>query len=258
MPLKIYLDGSQTDGAVTMLGAVVAEESVWPEVERAWDDALRKHGVPYSHMKELTGRIGPFKGWGQAQVAAFAKELVSTLEGFKDARIRQYGCWVDLKAHRKWARIRHHPSPERLCARILFPTFVQDFPGLIDAIDAWFDQGERFMTHLREDWQNPKIRRSVPVWSLVRTIAPADMRTTPPLQVADLIAWSRNRYAAISPILETRGGIDELSVCAARVLNHGIKGVHKEAGEQAMAESTFPEEGLRRRNLFERARKRHV
>ena len=176
LPLKLYLDGSLTDGVVMTLGSVVADESVWSELEPAWDEVLRKHGVRYSHMKELTGGIEQFTDWTRKQRVAFLGDLVGVLERYGPSdRIRQYACWVDLRAHGKWKRIRNHPSPERLCARVLFPTFIKDYPGIIDTIDVWFDQNERFMTHLRENWDNPKIRKRSPVWGLVRTIGLADM-----------------------------------------------------------------------------------
>ena len=260
MPLKMYLDGSRTNGVVMTLGSVVADESVWLELEPAWDEVLRKHGVRYSHMKELTGGIGQFSGWNATRRESLLQDLVNVLERFGPSdRIRQYACWVDLRAHARWRSVRNHPSPERLCARVLFPTFIADYPGIVDALDVWFDQNEGFMTHLREDWQNPKIRKRAPPWGLVRTMAPADMIALPPLQIADLIAWSRNRFeAVVRPRLGTSDGIDAFSVAAARVLNHGLRGQHREIGEKAMGESTFPEEGLRRLRLFEQARKRHT
>lgn len=247
MPLKMYLDGSGTAGVILTLGAVVADNSVWLEFEPAWDDVLARYGVPYSHMKELTGRRGPFTDWTDTRREQFAAALVATIEGFPlSDRMRQYGCWIDLVAHERWRKARNHPSPHRLCARVLFPTFLDDYPGLIDSIDLRFDQGEPFMTHLREDWDNRKIRRQAPVWGIVRTMAPHDMKTTPALQVADLIAWSRTRYeTAVRPKLG-QDGLDVFSVLAARVLNHGLRGIHREIGEKAMAESTFAEEGLRR------------
>jgi hypothetical protein len=210
-------------------------------------------------MKELSGGINQFAGWSRVQRESFLQELVNVLERFGPSdRIRQYACWVDLRAHARWRRVRNHPSPERLCARILFPTFASDYPGIIDAIDVCFDQNERFMTHLREDWENPKIRKQAPLWGVVRTIGAADMSKVPALQVADLIAWSRNRFeASVRPQLGNGHGVDAFSVGAARVLNHGLRGKHREVGEQAMAEGTFGEEGLRRLRIFEQARKRH-
>jgi hypothetical protein len=260
MPLKMYLDGSMTDGVVMTLGSVVADEGLWSELEPAWGEVLNRHRVGYSHMKELSGGVGPFAGWNAVQRESFVYDLVAVLERFGPSdRIRQYACWVDLRAHAKWHRVRNHPSPERLCARILFPTFVHDYPGIIDAVEVWFDQGERFMTHLREDWQNPKVRKRAPVWALVRTVEAGDMSKMPALQVADLIAWSRNRFeVSVRPVLGSQHGIDAFSVAAGRVLNHGLGGQHREVGETAMAESTFGEEGLRRLRLFEQARQKHI
>jgi hypothetical protein len=255
--LKSYFDGSQTGGRSMTLAAVSADESVWSELEPAWDEVLKRNGARYSHMKEAVSLTGAFEGWTAPQRDWFFEELLRVLQGYRDSpRIRRFSCSVDLVAHRRYAAIRRHPLPERLCARIMFPNIIDwyaSFPDrFLDVLDLWFDENEPFMTHIREDWENRHFRRKHPMWMLIRTIAPADMRLTIPLQIADLMAWSRNRIEVRDP-----DRFEPMLAVAFRATNGTLLGTHREVGHKAMAESTFAEEGLRRQRLFDAARRRH-
>ncbi len=147
------------------------------------------------------------------------------------------------------------PAPERLCARIVFGHIWQwytDLPDrVLDVLDMYFDRGEPYLAHIQEDWRTKRIRRQYPAWDLIRTIAPADMRTTIPLQVADMFAWARNR-------LKTGQKRDVAYRFAEAVDRVSLSGLHRDVGEKAMADSVFEESLLRREQMFKSARKRHV
>jgi hypothetical protein len=192
--LKAYFDGSQTDDRSLTLAAIIAEETVWAELAFAWDEVLNFHGVPYSHMTDIAARREPFGDLEIQEREALLNDFQSVLSRYGEhPRIRQFTCSVDLYAHWRFSSVRKHPPPDRLATRILFPTIVKKYPGLIETIDLCFDQNEPFMTHLREDWQNRSLRQATPFLSIVRTIVAADMWKTIPLQVADMFAWARNR-----------------------------------------------------------------
>ena len=67
MALKIFLDGSgQSEDASNQfltLASIMASDDSWSTFEAAWSAALNRHGVPYSHMKELLRGEGPFHDW---------------------------------------------------------------------------------------------------------------------------------------------------------------------------------------------------
>jgi hypothetical protein len=108
-----------------------------------------------------------------------------------------------------------------------------------------FDQNEQFIKHIYEDWQSRKIQRKYPVWNLIRSIRQADMRETIPLQIADVAAWSRNRIESKDP-----NDMGPIACLAYRFTNATLFWEHREVGQKAMAESTFPEEGAARERLF--------
>lgn len=256
MPIKCFFDGSDSSHTkikLLTLAVVVADESVWSQIEPAWENVLKSHNAPFSHMADLYAEQEPFDGWSRGQRLAFVQALCRILEPFKrNPKIRKYTVSVDLNARAKWKKVKNHPSPERLCARIAFHTLLKEFPGIIDVIDMWFDHNEKFMRHLQEDWRNPAIKRKFPTWKIVRTIAEADMRTTIPLQVADMMAWSRNRIEThdSAPRFDEQYNVAEWSLGA-------LAGASARVTERHLARITYPIDGLVRENLFRAARKRH-
>lgn len=210
-------------------------------------------------MKEVLSLKGAFDAWDASRRDWLVEELIGGLGTYRDdRRVRRFTCSVDLAAHDKWQRRRNHPTPERLCARVLFPHAIEwayersDKGVSVDFFEAWFDQGESFIGHVKEDWADRGYRTERPIWNLVRAIDTAEMKATIPLQVADLVAWSRNRIEA-----NTGNEIDKALAWAYRITNGSLSGIHWEIGEKAMRESTFSEEGSRRERLFKEARRRH-
>lgn len=253
MPLRSYYDGSKTTALTMSLACVAADDPIWSKIEAKWEDILERYGIPYVHMKELMPLVGPFQGWTAPRRDALLTEIVEFFREFRpETRINIFTCSIDLVEHRKWASIRKHPAPERLCARMIFPMVMDwyaEFPEtILDVMEVYFDRDEPFMAHIAEDWRTKSIRKQHPAWDLIRTIAPADMRLTPPLQVADMMAWARNR------IESTKAGSDSFLRLAWDITN-SIHGVHREIGEKAMRLSTFSEEGLRRVNAAKRKNK---
>ncbi len=111
-------------------------------------------------------------------------------------------------------------------------------------MELFFDQGEAFMSHIRNDWKNKKERRGSPLWGLIRTIDAVDMRSVPAVQAADMLARARNR---LSP--ETT--IDSLALTSAfEVKDHfgiiaqgifvGADCFHCEIDKDTLATRKFP------------------
>jgi hypothetical protein len=203
-------------------------------------------------MKEAMPLEGEFKGWSPENrdwLIQGLKDLI--LEFNQNPRFRVFTCAVDLEAHARWKHQQQHPSPERLCAKILFPRILDWYAGfpdpIVDGIELFFDRNERFMGHIQTDWNNKKLRKRVPMLELIRTIAPAEMRFTPPIQAADMVAWARNRLAvppdslnpfAIKPILSVG---DNFSLMANQVFEATDKGQHYTLDETQLATRRFRE-----------------
>jgi hypothetical protein len=65
----------------------------------------------------------------------------------------------------------------------------------IGKLEACFDRGEKFMRHVEQDWKS-KYKDRYPGREVVGSIGQTTMVETPPLQIADVVAWGRNRLTA--------------------------------------------------------------
>ena len=249
--LGAYFDGSRTNGHSLTLSAVAADMKLWESLEDQWKYVLKdRGGAPYMHMKEAMPLKESFATWVPSNRDFLLNGLIALLAEFSHKpRFAFFTCTVDLEAHRRLRKIKYIPPPERLCSRIVFPKLLDWYGAfsdpILDVIEVYFDRNEKFIGHIQRDWENKKIRRENPVWDLIRTIAPADMRITPPLQVADMIAWSRNRLAApiaganplvIKPSVTVK---DYFSVLARRIIHGQLPDHNVDVTEQIMATQEY-------------------
>jgi hypothetical protein len=175
-------------------------DAVWSELKLAWNKVRIEHGnLQYIHMTDLMALGGIYQGWSTEQRDDLIDGLLSIFPPFMDhPDLRSFTCRIDLKAHAQWKASRHHPSPERLCARTVFGkslNFFLERPGrlFVDLIDVFFDRGEPFMHHIRSDWESARIHKAFPIFNLIRTIGPVEMQLTPELQMTDMICWGYHR-----------------------------------------------------------------
>jgi hypothetical protein len=107
------------------------------------------------------------------------------------------------------------------------------------------------MRHVYADWCSKRLRRERPAWNLVRTVAPAIMELTVPLQMADVIAWGRNRLGAGSTW--QRDGVDMYAYAVRACAS--LSGFHTPIGEDVLSRSYFAEEGAEAFNRQRRNRR---
>ena len=250
--LKVYFDGSKSERSESLtLAAVAADESLWADFNDQWRTVLSRRGsAPYSHMAESMKLEGAFRGWKPATRDFLLSGLGDLLAEFSHKeRCMAFSCTVDLGAHSRLKQSRNLPSPERLCARLIFPKIMDwygTFPeAILDQMEVFFDRNEGFMRHISTDWNDKRVRRKYPIWNLIKTIAPATMQNTPPLQGADMIAWARNRLATTPPLspLELK---PELSVTdnfslRAKLIFASTRIFYWTVDEHAMLTRRFPE-----------------
>lgn len=194
--LKCYRDGSEKFGRTLTLGAIAGDERAWGALETDWLGVLGKVGVNYMHMNEAIARKDEFSRIKKKDRDWLIHALATLLEIHQQSgQISTYTCAVDLKAHKEISQRYALPSPARICVRNIFPKILDWYCGfpdqIIDVMDLYFDQGERFMKHLEQDWKSADMRAQFPLWGLVRMIAPVEMKMTPGVQMADMMAWCR-------------------------------------------------------------------
>jgi hypothetical protein len=219
--LRAYFDGSKAEPpassarSITLAG-YVASDATWGNFEDGWRKVLQSHPLKpaYMHMKEamfLRKGFSKDKGWTPKLRDDLLAELLRFV--YEDQCCRSlYAvcCTLNVDDYDK-ARREGYPlrKPVSLCAglcaeKILSLQYVKsaDTPSSclipIESIDFFFDQGEPYLGCLNAIWnQHGGKHGELTTWGLVHQISPVEMRKNPSVQLADMLAWSRNRAIAI-------------------------------------------------------------
>jgi hypothetical protein len=222
MVLRVYYDGSWDKDSLTLCG-VAGTESVWQEFAPKWEGVLRKHLVKDNifHMHDLMCFSGNFSrehGWDGVRRKSLITVLINVIGSFRDPShpLVAYSCTVLLNdwrlAKEKLSKL---PPPEAMCVN--FCVMGLHLPMVCanerKPILLCFDRKEKFMHTVRRVWER---RRKQPgKFRQIRTIDKIDSRSYP-LQVADLLAWIKNRSRPHAQ----EAFVDSLRVAALLMIKH--------------------------------------
>ena len=244
LAIKAYFDGTKRDNKAITLACLASDEDTWGAIEQAWEDVRKSRGnPPCIHMTDLMALEEDFENWSGEERDYLVDGLLNVFLFFRGhPRIHSFTCSVHLSAYDRYKADRHLPDPARLCTRIAFPQMVEwyiNLPGqeLVGPIEVFFDRDEPFLKQVYPAWKNPKIRKRHPGWELIKTIAPVEMQHSPAIQMADVIAWGRNRLESGSD-WET----DPHYATAVRAANT-IRWIHRPWNEEALSKFMYREEG---------------
>ena len=213
--LRVHLDssGKLTDGFITLAGFAAPDE-MWKQFETDWDGILKNHTprAEYVHMKEinsLTKQFDQYKGWNHQNAFGLAGECLAYMSRLDKERFRMFYCTVDLGA---WNKLKGEgyeiPEPIDLCNEFAvfgvqiwyaykYPLESEVFNLKTDGQHYVFDRGEDYYLPFRTKWNLEKDKfentGALSPWILIDDIGEADMRKTPGIQAADILAWSVNR-----------------------------------------------------------------
>jgi len=190
MALKSYFDasGKEKDALLTLAG-FAADDDTWREIEAQWDILLEKHGISYIHMREHRKR-------------KFIGDLLMYLQTVDKQKFSMFITSVDMNAYRNLkAQHLDMDTPVTLCNRTCpeaaLQWYVQFHPEFVSTASVYFDRGEPFFQPFFDRWNEQKNRcaetGNTNVWCLIDAVVPTEMKKTPGLQMADLLAWGRNR-----------------------------------------------------------------
>lgn len=205
--LRSYFDKSGEDTRHLICGGVCASDDLWDEIEKTWQYCLNSHTprATYMHMIEavpLRKEFSRDKGWGDEMVFGLVNQLLSYLTTLPKHEYCHVTATVDLAAYRKLQNENYQmDSAADLCITTctlgLFDWFLDHYHGPDREAHYYFDAGEPFEPILKAKWESElEASRRTGVdsfWSLIGHIGPAQMRCTPGLQVADMLAWATNR-----------------------------------------------------------------
>jgi len=209
--LKAYFDKSgqhQDNSKFFTLCGVAATDDLWAEIEPTWLHILSA-GDPkaaYMHVVEAINLRNEFKkdkGWDDPKVWALINALVSYITTLPRDKVCQFISTVDMDAYRKLqAETYQMDSPVDICitscvTRVMF-WYLHEYRAGVD-LEAryYFDKNEPFEPVFKANWiaetEKDAEIKTVSIWTHIRHVGSSDMRTTPGLQVADMLAWGSNR-----------------------------------------------------------------
>jgi hypothetical protein len=213
--LRAYLDSSgKLEDHWMTLAAAASTDVIWGELEKAWDEILQKHTPKgsYIHMKEVYRLEKAFDkklGWNHDSAFGLVNNCLSYISTRPKDQFRVFYCSVDLHA---WQKLRAEtyqmPEPIDLC-NTFCSEFVLTWYGFFlnptttlmdpktDSVRYFFDRNEYFFQPFFEKWNRARNHSDATgtwsIWNAIDEVAPVDMKKTPGIQVADIIAWARNR-----------------------------------------------------------------
>lgn len=207
--MKAYCDGSGNarTSNVLVLAGVAADESVWKQFEPEWDRVLKDRDpiAPYLHMKEVASGSKPFRnkdGWDDTKREFLVRDCLMYAQSLDKQLFRTFVSSIEMPAYRRLKQqYSNFPSVATLSNKAVsirvFRWYIENFPNWKQAeLYYFFDQNEIFAGPFRMLWKRRerRMRRGLyNPWSLIRNVETANMRFTPQLQLADLIAWAHHR-----------------------------------------------------------------
>jgi hypothetical protein len=199
--------GSEKNAPFLTLAGMAADDSMWSEFNKGWNDILQSNDPPavYMHMHEampLKEEFDQRKGWTNKKIYNLCYKLLKIMSEMDKTRFRQFLCTIDMDAYRKLeSEGLKMDSPVEICSKCpetVLSWYVTKYPGVIQNLHFFFDQGEPFKDVFEKTWIANKANvlgshGADIFWGLLKTVTTADMRDHPALQAADMLAWSVNR-----------------------------------------------------------------
>ncbi|HWM93575.1 MAG TPA: DUF3800 domain-containing protein [Thermoanaerobaculia bacterium] len=210
MILKGYYDGSgnEEDRFLSLAGFVASIE-VWERFERCWLETLQAapHPCPHFHTYDAHQRIKVFDGWTQQEVRSLLHSLLNncvfpaTIEPLADIYSAPFFgvyCSIDKEEfERACVEIPSLRAKGRaaVCAEFITDTALKRLPQK-GGLQLYFDSNEKFKGKIETEWNKAKKKpagKRGPL-EMISQITSADMKTTPGIQAADILAWHVNRW----------------------------------------------------------------
>jgi hypothetical protein len=134
-----------------------------------------------------------FAGWSKDDLRETVIDLLRVLAKAPRWDLVGFSCTIDLRGYeRAKAQIISLKQPIGICLdHCMGVVFQRQRDGT--KVELWFDRGEE-ISELLSLWRGVAGKRAIWAQSVSMIDEVSDMREHPPLQAADLLAWTTNRY----------------------------------------------------------------
>jgi hypothetical protein len=207
--MRCYFDGSEGKddrGAKWLtLAGYMASDSFWGDFDDKWKAMIRNRYpiAPYIHMNPLVMREDPFErvaGWTDEKMTELVTDALKFLGVINKRAYCSFVMSIDVTAHERLLAegldIPQEPVVflTHVCIHQAFLWYAEEHPESLERAYVFFDQNEPFIYRFREAWLKHTMKTiATPFWGLIANVQPVDMRNTPAIQAADMLAWGRTR-----------------------------------------------------------------
>ncbi|MEO8593493.1 MAG: hypothetical protein ABI759_09230 [Candidatus Solibacter sp.] len=165
--------------------------------------------APYLHMTDLISGSDPFQrrnGWTDVKIDVLISDIESLLARIDKKNIYSAVFTIN-RADCDQARAEKHsvPDPAVVCAQFCLyhpPMRYWEAHSEVEFASLFYDQGEKFIQSIRASWLEsaaPGKLAKNSFWGRIAKVEPVDMRFTPPVQIADMLAWAATRRIREEP-----------------------------------------------------------
>ena len=197
--------GQSHDSKFVTLAGVIASDSVWHTFNHEWRTVLQRYQLSEFHMTDATSlkrAFSPEFGWSQGKVREVLWDLWAIFGRFRATDRFRFGtnligsyCTIPMEDYRKAkAENPYLRSPEAICTQFCVGVIPRDIDSDIThpEISLVFDQNEHFRHPIYRNWERFRNKRGAGWPKQIKMIEKASSSNTPPLQAADLLAWTMN------------------------------------------------------------------
>jgi hypothetical protein len=203
--MKCFFDGSSQDHSWLTLAGFVGLDSFWEEFSQGWGpEVLQKRfpHAPYLHMRKLDSKHGEFARFSEERRNALVSDALDYLQRLPKSAYCAIVCTIDVQAHRLlsaegFRMTDSHIICAECCIGLAYQWRYENHLGSPEAFDIFFDQNEPFMHDFRQRWLSERKTQQRIIsnlfWGLIGDVKAVDMKVTPALQAADMLAWGISR-----------------------------------------------------------------
>ncbi|MBC9876376.1 DUF3800 domain-containing protein [Bradyrhizobium sp. INPA01-394B] len=194
--ISANFDDSRSGDDVWVVAGYAGYANQWDYFEELWDVALKKHDVPYFHMREMADETGPFAKWlpakdHQKEVIAFYTDLAQATRK-SHLRMVASGVWMpDLEKFNAMHGLSLEAYP--LAAYACLVQISQEYhdapaTAVFDRVEKVDDKLSKARVYAKSD---PRFYPAGPCDSVASRPIPKGItfRNVPALQAADFICW---------------------------------------------------------------------
>jgi hypothetical protein len=193
--LIAHLDESGHSGSTDFfaMAAFVGEDAQWGAFDKAWQAALAAHEAPYLHMREFAHRTGAFKGWTEERRRGLLSAAVGAIN---DARLEAIAVAMsvsDFRALNAEEQVMFQDPFFSCFQEVSYGVqIMSDRTPAPEKIRVVFSLQDDFGPKLRKLWT--ALQQRSKVLSTKAELQFDDMRQTPGLQAADLLAYELRHF----------------------------------------------------------------